>query len=60
MIKSKLVMNYVVLLMILLSGNVFFSFTFVKETRYLLYLSAICILIYGFTNLIISLAKKAS
>ncbi len=48
MIKSRFWVNYFVILLILLSGNVFFSLRYPKESRLLLIISTIALLAYKF------------
>lgn len=53
-IKSKLIINYFVLLLIVLSGSVFFSLKYAKGTQGLLIVSSICLVLY---NLIRGIVK---
>lgn len=47
MINSRYLINYFVILLIVLSGNVYFSLKYPKETRYILILSALIMLVYS-------------
>ncbi|WP_257129271.1 O-antigen ligase family protein [Bacillus toyonensis] len=46
MIKSRYLINYFIILLIVLSGNVFFSLKYPKETRIILIVSTLLVLLY--------------
>lgn len=59
MIKSNYIINYFIILLIVLSGNVYFSLAHPKESRYILIASTLILLLYNLLNKTLVFRKKS-